>query len=99
MFKGKTPCEMLFDHAPSYSSLRSFGFLCYVSTLSHQKGKFEPRENTCVFMGYHIGKKGNKLLDQTTKKLFVSRDVHFFDHIFLFTYITSTTVGSYSPSV
>ncbi|RVX10006.1 Retrovirus-related Pol polyprotein from transposon RE2 [Vitis vinifera] len=40
-------------------------------------------ENVC-FLGYPFGKKGWKLFDLDTKELFVSRDVKFFEDVFLF---------------
>lgn len=62
----KIPYHILFGKAPNYISLKCFGYLCYASTLSYGRGKFEPRAQTYVFLDYPIGQKGFKLLKLNT---------------------------------
>lgn len=90
----KTPYELLFHHAPSYSHLKSFGCLCFAS--QHLNDKFAPRAIKSVFIGYPTAKKGYKLLNLDTKQVFISRHVIFHEHVF--PYLHSNQVSSSVPS-
>lgn len=67
---------------PTYSHLRTFGCLCYPIVLKSHRDKFEDRATPHVFVGYFFHTKGYKVLNLATKKIHVSRDVQFYEHIF-----------------
>lgn len=84
VLKRRTPYSILFNQPPDYANPKTFGCLCYASTLSNGRGKFDPRATTCVFLGYPLGQKGYKLLEFHSKRIIVSRDVHFCEDTYPF---------------
>lgn len=80
----KTPYKCLHNKDPSYSSLKTFGCLCFATNVKPHKTKFAPRVIRCCFIGYNPCQKAYKLYDLEDKKVIMSRDVVFYESIFPF---------------
>jgi len=77
-----SPHEMLYQTEAGFNGLKVFGSLCYASTLSTNRRKFDPRASKCVFISFKRGTKGYILLNIQSREIFVSRDVVFYEHVF-----------------
>lgn len=75
--QGKSPFEMLYNVKVNYDYMRTFGSLCYASTLQTHRHKFAQTSMKCVFLGYPLGIKGYKCYEVDTKQVIISRDVIF----------------------
>ncbi|KAG8483480.1 hypothetical protein CXB51_023157 [Gossypium anomalum] len=73
----KTPFEAWFGFKPSIDHLRVFGCLCYAHILVVKRDKLSKRAKPGILVGYSSVKKGYRILDPSTNKVQVSRDVVF----------------------
>ena len=80
----KSPFEVLFNDKPAYASLRTFGCLCYPWLRPYAQNKLEPYSKPCVYLGFSITHHSHQCFDPTSSKLFLSRDVKFFEYVFPF---------------
>ena len=50
----KSSFELFYGQTPDYSSLRIFGYACFVSLPLHERIKLQPRACLCCFLGYGV---------------------------------------------
>lgn len=84
LLSNTTPFAALFGKDADYAYIKVFLCLAYASKLSINRSKFDPRVRPCVIMGFPIGMKGYKLYGITKRKIFVSKDILFFEELFPF---------------
>ena len=89
----KTPLEVLFHSSPNYSMIRVFGCACYPNTRPYNRHKLNFRSTQCTFLGYSLNHKGYKCLD-TNDKIFIFRNVIFYEHSFPFSFSNSSNISS-----
>lgn len=75
--QGETPYERLRKKKPNLSHLRIFGCVSFVRTNTVGRKKLDDRSKVLVHLGTEPGSKAYRLLDPTTKRVVVSRDVVF----------------------
>ncbi|CAM8994349.1 unnamed protein product [Rhodiola kirilowii] len=74
-FLNKTPYELLKGRKPNVSQLRVFGCRCYVHVNGKDRlGKFDPKSDEEIFVGYSLHSKAYKVFNKRTKK--VEESVH-----------------------
>jgi len=76
----------VYDIPSTYLNLKTFGCLCFASTLENNINKFAARTKKGVFLGYKNGVKGYIVLDICTREIFISRNILFYEDIFSYEY-------------
>lgn len=84
ILQNKSPYEILFKRPHSFDHFKVFRCLCFVSTQTQHRKKFDSRANKCIFIGYPNHVKGYKVYDLRAQKVLVSKDVIFHEDTFPF---------------
>nr|GEY71777.1 retrovirus-related Pol polyprotein from transposon TNT 1-94 [Tanacetum cinerariifolium] len=73
----KTPYELLHNKLPDLSFLHVFGALCYPTNDSENLGKFQPKADIGIFIGYASTKKAFRIHNRRTRRIVETIHVDF----------------------
>jgi len=74
---GITPYEAWTGDKPIVEHLKVFGCICYAHIPKDERKKLDSKAKEAILVGYGTNVKGYRLYDQTSQKIFYSRDVLF----------------------
>ena len=91
-----SPYGVLYNCLLDYTSLRSFGCLCFPYLRPYASHKMENRSIICCFLGYSAKHKGFLYLDMASSRIYASRHVVFDETQFPFLtkFLSSQPVSS-----
>ncbi|KAI5342232.1 hypothetical protein L3X38_010107 [Prunus dulcis] len=72
-----TPFEAYTGRKPGIAHLKIFGSPCHVLIPSALRHKLEENSHKCILIGYGLCEKGYRIFDPSSRKVILSRDVHF----------------------
>ena len=76
----KTLYEAWYGFKPSLKNLKVFGCLCFVYVPHIEREKLYKREKAGIFVGYSSISKAYRIFQPNTKKIFISKYVHFMEN-------------------
>ena len=71
----QTPHELWYGKTPTVKYLKDFGRKCYIKRTNEKLGKFEPRADEGILLGYSSRSKGYKCYNKRLGKIIESIDV------------------------
>ncbi|KAJ9538751.1 hypothetical protein OSB04_031484 [Centaurea solstitialis] len=74
---GQTPYHILFGRVPSVGHFKVFGCKCFVLNETENRGKFGPKSDELVFVGYSDSSIAYRVLNKQTRIVTESINVHF----------------------
>ena len=80
---GTIPYEKWHGRKPNLSYIRRFGCTAYAGIPTEKRQKLDDKARKLTFVGYEAGTKGYRLLDTTTNRVYVSKDVIFIEGILI----------------
>ena len=76
------PYQLLYGSLPDIDNIKVFGSLCYLSSLTSHRSKFDAWARKCAFLGHKAGVKGFLAYDVHSKQIVPSRNVTFHELTF-----------------
>jgi len=80
---GTTPYQAIFGKKAILQTLKVFGCIAYVHIPSQLRSKRDAKATKCIFLGYSEDEKAYRLLDISSSKIIISRDVKFNEQKFV----------------
>ena len=77
---GKTPFEAWYGYKPFLKNLKVFGCLCFTYVPKIKRDKLDKKAEPGIFVGYSSVSKAYRVFQPHTKKILISRDVHFMEN-------------------
>ncbi|KAJ9561586.1 hypothetical protein OSB04_006746 [Centaurea solstitialis] len=74
---GQTPYHILFGRIPSVGHFKVFGCKCFVLNETENRGKFGPKSDELIFVGYSETSIAYRVLNRQTRIVTESINVHF----------------------
>ena len=75
--EGKTPFEAWTEQKPNVGHLRVFGCAAYAHVAKDERQKLDAKLRQCVLLSYGTERKGYRLYDPRSERVFYGRDVMF----------------------
>lgn len=88
VLKGNYPYQVVHDVLSYYSLFKTFSCICFAINLN-VCDKFSSKATKCVFFRYVESNKAYKVYDLEFGVIFCSRDVKFYENLFLFKFSNS----------
>lgn len=95
LLNNNCPYKRLFKRPVDYSSLRSFSYLDFVSTLERNMTKFDSRSEKEIFLGYKAGIKGFRIYSLKSNMIVLSKNVKFHETVFPYKQSLDDTLDKY----
>jgi hypothetical protein len=76
-FKDQTPFEAWSRNKSKVTHFRIFGSRAWAHVPSEKRKALDPQSTACIFVGYPDGVKGYRLLDTSTERIIIERNVQF----------------------